>query len=97
MKPARLWALTGAVALGLSMAAITGPPAAASPHPGPAAHRIALRGTLAPAKDRARRAGTVAGTSQVGFDLTLSLQNAPPRRLSCSRYRLPARRSSTTT
>jgi len=52
------------------MAAITGPPAAASPHPGPASHRIALRGTLAPAKERAHRAGTVAGTSQVGFDLT---------------------------
>ena len=75
MKPARWWALTGAVALGLSMAAITGPSAAASPHPGPA-HRIALRGTLAPAKERAHRAGPVAGTSQVRFDLTLSLRNA---------------------
>jgi len=75
MKPARSWALTGAVALGLSMAAMTGPSAAASPHPGPA-HRIALRGTLAPAKERAHRAGTVAGTSQVRFDLTLSLRNA---------------------
>ncbi len=76
MKPARWWALTGAVGLGLSMAAITGPSAAASPHPGTASHRIALRGTLAPAKDRAHRAGTVAGASQVGFDLTLSLRNA---------------------
>src|SRR5215472_14364174 len=75
MKPARWWALTGAVALGLSMAAITGPSAAASPHPGPS-HRIVLRGTLAPAKDRAHRAGTVASTSQVGFDLTLALRNA---------------------
>ena len=76
MKLARWWAVTGAVGLGLSMAAMTGPPAAASPHPGPASHRIALRGTLAPVKERAHRAGTVAGTSQVGFDLTLSLRNA---------------------
>ena len=76
MKLARWWAVTGAVGLGLSMAAMTGPPAAASPHPGPASHRIALRGTLAPVKERAHRAGTVAGTSQVGFDLMLSLRNA---------------------
>jgi subtilase family serine protease len=76
MKLARWSALTGAVGLGLSMAAMTGPPAAASPHPGPASHRIALRGTLAPARERARPAGTVAGTSQVRFDLLLSLRNA---------------------
>ena len=76
MKLARWSALTGAVGLGLSMAAMTGPPAAASPHPGPASHRIALRGTLAPARERAHSAGTVAGTSQVRFDLLLSLRNA---------------------
>jgi len=76
MKLARWWAVTGAVGLGLSMAALTGPSAGASPHPGPASHRVALRGTRAPAKDRARRAGTVAGTSQVRFDLMLSLRNA---------------------
>jgi subtilase family serine protease len=37
---------------------------------------MALRGTLAPARERARAAGTVAGTSQVSFDLTLALRNA---------------------
>ncbi len=75
MKLARWWAVTGAVGLGVSMAAMTGPPAVAAPHPGPASHRIALRGTLAPARERARPAGTVAGTSQVRFDLLLSLRN----------------------
>ena len=76
MKLARWWALTGVVGLGLSMAAMTGPPAAASPHPGPAPHRVALRGSLAPARERAHSAGAVRGTSQVGFDLVLSLRNA---------------------
>jgi subtilase family serine protease len=76
MKLARWWALTGTVGLGLSMAAMTGPPAAASPHPSPAPHRVALRGTLAPARERAHAAGAVNGTSQVQFDLLLSLRNA---------------------
>jgi subtilase family serine protease len=58
------------------MAAMTGPPAAASPHPSPAPHRVALRGTLAPARERAHAAGAVIGTSQVQFDLLLSLRNA---------------------
>jgi subtilase family serine protease len=58
------------------MAAMTGPPAAASPHPSPAPHRVALRGTLAPARERAHAAGAVTGTSQVQFDLLLSLRNA---------------------
>jgi len=76
MKLARWWALTGVVGLGLSMAAMTGPPAAASPHSGPAPHRVALRGSLAPARERAHSAGAVSGTSQVSFDLVLSLRNA---------------------
>ena len=76
MKLARWWALTGAVGLSLSMAAATGPPAAASPHPVPAPHRVALGGTLAPARERAHSAGTVTGSSQVSFDLLLSLRNA---------------------
>ncbi len=76
MRLTRWWALTGAVGLGLSMAAMTGPAAAASPHPGPGPHRMALRGTLAPAQERAHPAGAVAGTSQVSFDLQLSLRNA---------------------
>ena len=46
------------------------------PAPGPASHRVALRGTLAPARERAHPAGTVAGTSHVRFDLLLSLRNA---------------------
>jgi subtilase family serine protease len=76
MKLARWWAVTGAVALGVSMAAMTGPPAAASPHPGPASHRIALAGSAAPARERSRPAGAVAGGSQVSFDLMFSLRNA---------------------
>ena len=76
MKLARWWALTGVVGLGLSMAAMTGPPAAASPHPGPGPHRVALSGSLAPARERAHPAGAVSGTSQVSFDLVLSLRNA---------------------
>src|SRR6516225_8235030 len=76
MKLARWWALTGVVGLGLSMAAMTGPPASASPHPGPAPHRVALRGSLAPARERAHLAGAVSGASQVSFDLVLSLRNA---------------------
>jgi subtilase family serine protease len=76
MKLARWWALTGTVGLGLSMAAMTGPPAAASPHPSPAPHRVALRGTLAPARERTHAAGAVTGTSPVQFYLLLSLRNA---------------------
>jgi subtilase family serine protease len=76
MKLARWWAVTGAVSLGVSMVAAMGPPAAASPHPGRASQRVALRGSLAPARERARTAGTVAGTSQVSFDLLFSLRNA---------------------
>jgi subtilase family serine protease len=37
---------------------------------------VALRGSLAPASERAHSAGTVAGTSGVDFDLVLSLRNA---------------------
>src|SRR5262249_15652503 len=73
---ARWWALAGVVGLGLSMAAMTGPPAAASPHQGPAPHRVALRGSLTAARERAHPAGAVAGTSQVSFDLAFSLRNA---------------------
>ncbi len=97
MKLARWWAVTGAVGLGLSMAAMTGPPAAASPHPSPAPHRMALRGTLAPARERARPAGTVAGNSRVSFDLLLSLRNAAAAQAFVRQVRARARRSSTTT
>ena len=75
MKLARWWAVTGAVGLGVSMAAMTGLPAAAAPHPGPASHRMALRGSVAPARERSRPAGAVASSSQVSFDLLLSLRN----------------------
>jgi subtilase family serine protease len=74
MKPARLWALTGSVGLAVSFAAAA--PAAAAAHPAPPSHRVALHGSLASAKARAHPAGSVAGTSRVGFDLTLALRNA---------------------
>jgi subtilase family serine protease len=73
MKPARLWALTGSVGLAVSFAAAA--PAAAATHPAPS-HRVALHGSLAPAKARAHPAGSVAATSMVRFGLTLSLRNA---------------------
>jgi subtilase family serine protease len=74
MKPARLWALTGSVGLAVSFAAAA--PAAAAAHPAPPSHRVALHGSLASAKARAHPAGSVAGTSRVGFALTLALRNA---------------------
>jgi subtilase family serine protease len=73
MKPARWWALSGSVGLVVSMAALAGS-TVASAHVTPA--RLALAGTLAPAQDRAHPDGTVTGTSQVSFDLVLSLRNA---------------------
>jgi hypothetical protein len=97
MKLARWWALTGTVGLGLSMAAMTGPPAAASPHPSPAPHRVALRGTLAPARERAHAAGAVIGTSQVQFDLLLSLRNAAAAQAFVRQVSSRAPRSSITT
>ncbi len=75
MRAARWWALTGSVGLVVSVMAATAGSAAASPRPGPGA-RMALRGTLAPAKARAHPAGSVAAGSQVSFDLTLALRNA---------------------
>jgi subtilase family serine protease len=74
MKLTRWWAITGIGGLGLAV--IAGPPAAAAPRSQPTPHRVALHGTLAPARERAHSAGTVAGTSRVSFDLLLSLRNA---------------------
>jgi subtilase family serine protease len=73
MKPARWWALTGSVGLVVSMAALVGS-TAASAHVSPA--RLAVAGSLAPAQERAHPDGVVAASSQVGFDLALSLRNA---------------------
>ena len=75
MKPARLWALTGSVGLAVSFAAAAAPAAAAA-HPAPPPGRVALHGSLVPAKTRAHPAGSVAATSTVRFDLVLALRNA---------------------
>ena len=75
MKPARWLALTGSVGLAVSMMAMTGPAAMAATHP--ASHRMALRGSLAPAQARAHPDGSVAAASPVSFDLVLALRNAP--------------------
>ena len=74
MKPARWWALTGSVGLAVSFAAAA--PAAAAAHPAPPPHRVALRGSLVPAQERAHPAGSVAANSTVRFDLVLALRNA---------------------
>ena len=76
MKAARWWALAGSVGLVVSgMGAMAGP-AAASGNPTPAPHRMALRGSLVPARERSHPAGSVAAKSSVGFGLVLSLHNA---------------------
>jgi subtilase family serine protease len=74
MKIARSWAVTGAVALVLPFTAAVAGPAAASAGPTPA--RTALRGSLAPAQERAHPAGSVPANAAVSFDLLLSLRNA---------------------
>ncbi len=76
MKATRWWALTGSVGLTLSFMGATAGPAGATAKPAPAPHRMALRGSLTPAKERSHPAGSVAANSQVSFDLVLSLRNA---------------------
>lgn len=74
MKNARWVAPIGAAGLAISMIALAGPAAAVTGHPSPP-QRVALRGSLAPAKERTHPAGTVPAGSQVSFDLLLSLRN----------------------
>jgi subtilase family serine protease len=71
MKPARLLVLSGSVGLIASMLAT--PVAMASKTPAP--DRVALRGSLVPAIERAHPAGKVAGSTRFGFDLVLKLRN----------------------
>ena len=75
MKVARWWAIAGSAGLVVSMGAMAGPASAAA-RPAPAPQRTALRGSLTPAVERSRPAGSVAATSSVSFDLVLSLRNA---------------------
>lgn len=77
MKAARNWArrslaASGSVVVAVSFLAAAAGPAAA----GPVTHRMALRGSLVPAKERSHPAGTIAASAGVRFDLVLSLQNA---------------------
>src|ERR1022692_3398811 len=74
MKAARSWALTGSVGLAVSFTVAVAGPAAASPTPTP--HRVALPGSLTPARERSHPAGKVAAASRVSFGLVLGLRNA---------------------
>ena len=76
MKAARCWALTGSLGLALSFTVAMAGPAAASPHPTPTPHRVALPGSVTPARERSHPAGKVAATSRVSFGLVLALRNA---------------------
>ena len=73
MRSARWWALTGAVGLAISFTAAAAGTAAGSPNPAPVPHRMTLKGSLAPAQERAHPAGTVPGSAAVSFDLLLTL------------------------
>src|SRR5215469_13120840 len=72
MKAARTWALVGSVGLAVSFTAVAAEQAVAKPTP----NRVALRGSLTPAAERAHPAGKVAANARVNFDLTLKLRNA---------------------
>jgi subtilase family serine protease len=73
MKNTRLWALVGAAGLAISCTAAVGTAASAAT---PVPHRVALKGSLVPAQERAHSAGGVAANAAVSFDLLLSLHNA---------------------
>jgi subtilase family serine protease len=73
MKLIRWWPLVGVTGLTLSMTAVAGAAASAQRSPAP---RVALQGSLAPAQERARPAGSVSPGSPVSFDLLLSLRDA---------------------
>ncbi len=76
MKAVRTWALLGSVGLVVSVAAAAAGPSAASANTARSApHRVELRGSVAPAVERAHPKGKVAATSRVGFDLLLSLRS----------------------
>lgn len=72
MKAARTWALVGSVGLAVSFTAMTAGQAVAKPTP----NRIASRGSLTPASERAHPAGKVAANTRFSFDLLLKLRNA---------------------
>jgi subtilase family serine protease len=72
MKAARWWAVAGSAGLAVSfMAALAGPASASTSPP-----RVALRGSLAPARERSHPSGNVAAAGSVSFALSLSLRNA---------------------
>lgn len=72
MKPARFLVLTGSAGLIASMLAT--PVAMASNRPAP--DRVALKGSLVPAIERAHPAGHVPAAARFGFDMVLKLRNA---------------------
>jgi len=74
MKAARWSALAGSAGLVLSGMWAMASPADAAPHPVP--HRVALRGSLTPARERSHPVGSVSAKAPVSFDLLLRLRNA---------------------
>lgn len=74
MKAGRCWALAGSVSLAASMVAMTGA-VAASAGPTPSPSRVALHGSMAPAKARSHPAGSISANSRVSFGLTLALSD----------------------
>ncbi|MGA8681121.1 MAG: S53 family peptidase [Acidimicrobiales bacterium] len=77
MKAARSWALLGSVGLVVSVVVAMAVPSAASATSARSApRRVELRGSLAPAAERAHPRGKVSLNTQVKFDLLLTLRNA---------------------
>src|SRR5579859_5513712 len=74
MKPARWWALTGSLGLAVSFMAATAGTATASAHP--ATHQVSPLAARVAALEYSHPAGKVAGNTQVGFDMVLSLRHA---------------------
>jgi subtilase family serine protease len=74
MKPARWWALTGSVGLAVSFMAATAGTATASASP--ATHGVSPLAARVAALEYSHPAGKIAGSTQVGFDMVLSLRHA---------------------
>jgi subtilase family serine protease len=74
MKPARWWALTGSLGLAVSFVAATAGTTAATASP--ATHRVSPMAARVAALEYSHPAGKVAASTQVGFDMVLSLRHA---------------------
>jgi subtilase family serine protease len=73
MKHARLWSLAGAVGLATSLVVAAGTATATAT---PVPHRVGLKGSMAPARERTHPAGSIQASAGVSFDLLLTLRDA---------------------